>query len=125
MKELYVETENYLVKNKENYTKSLNLNLVTIWWFSWVIITIFDRITFKLNSSAKTIEEISDATLFSIISEFVTLPVCIMAIKVIKDYSKVETILFENDRLEKISIELTSEEITVESNEELEKKADL
>ena len=125
MKELYVETENYLVKNKENYTKLLNINIVTIWWFSWIIISIFDRISSKLITSAKTIDEISNATLFNIVDEFVTLPLCIIAIKVIKDYSKVETILFENDRLEKKSIELTSEEITVESNEELDKKADL
>lgn len=125
MKELYVETENYLVKNKTNYTKTLNLSLIGIWWASWIIVSIFDRISYRLNTNSETIEEMSTATLFSIVNEFITLPTCILAIKVIKDYNKVENALFEQNQFEKLAIESIIEQSPIESDEELNKKADL
>lgn len=125
MKELYVETENYLVKNKTNYTKTLNLSLIGIWWASWIIVSIFDRISYRLNTNSETIEEMSTATLFSIVNEFITLPACILAIKVIKDYNKVENALFEQNQFEKLAIESIIEQSPIESDEELNKNADL
>ena len=60
IKELYVETENYLVKNKSNYTKTLNLSFIGIWWASWIIVSIFDRISYRLTANSETIEELSN-----------------------------------------------------------------
>jgi hypothetical protein len=125
MKELYVETENYLVKNKTNYTKTLNLSLIGIWWASWIIVSIFDRISYRLSNNCETIEEMSTATLFSIVNEFITLPACILAIKVINDYNKVEEILFEQNQFEKLAFESETKLTEMKFEEELNKKADL
>lgn len=125
MKELYVETENYLVKNKSNYAKTLKLSFLGIWWASWIIVSIFDRISYRLSNNCETIEEMSTATLFSIVNEFLTLPACILAIKVIQDYSKVEDELFQQNQFEKLVIETETESSSNGFEEELNKKADL
>lgn len=111
MKELYVETENYLSKVKTDYVKRLNVTFVGIWWALWIIASLLERIGMRLNLNAETLEEITRATEINLANEFFTIPLCLIVIKVIKDYNNVEQELFEIEKNKNLEVSANTEEV--------------
>ena len=111
MKELYVETENYLSKVKTDYVKRLNVTFVGIWWTLWIIASLLERIGMRLNLNAVTLEEITRATKINLANEFFTIPLCLIVIKVIKDYNNVEQELFEIEKNKNLEVSANTEEV--------------
>ncbi|WP_445717332.1 DUF4328 domain-containing protein [Flavobacterium sp.] len=109
MRELYVESEKYISKIKPDYTKKLNVTFVGLWWTLWIIASFLERIGMRLNLKAETLDEIINATTINLINEIFTIPLCLIIIKVIKNYSVVENELFEMEKSK--SIEITDESI--------------
>lgn len=109
MRELYVESEKYISKIKPDYTKKLNVTFVGLWWTLWIIASFLERIGMRLNLKAETLDEIINATTINLINEIFTIPLCLIIIKVIKDYSVVENELFDTEKSK--SIEITNEPI--------------
>lgn len=109
MRELYVESEKYISKINPDYTKKLNVTFVGLWWTLWIIASFLERIGMRLNLKAETLDEIINATTINLINEIFTIPLCLIIIKVIKDYSVVENELFEMEKSK--SIEITDESI--------------
>jgi len=96
MVELYRKTKTLLSKHtSEEYRFSLSTGIVGVWWALWVIVNISGNIIFFLYSQAKNIEEYSSAIVFSIIPGIISIPLALLTIKIIKDYSKVEPTLLE------------------------------
>lgn len=116
MRELYVETENYISKIKTDYTKKLNVTFVGLWWTLWIIASFLERIGMRLNLNAETLEEITQATKINLANEFFTIPLCLIIIKVVKDYNNVEKELFEIETNKSLDISENSIEaiITIE-----------
>jgi predicted nucleic acid-binding Zn ribbon protein len=104
MRELYIETENYICKVKSDYKKKLNVTFVGIWWTLWIIASFLERIGMRLNMDAETLEEITRATKINLANEFFTIPLCLIIIKVIKDYNNVERELFEIEKNKNLEV---------------------
>ena len=95
MKELYNETKNILLKNGLNISKSFSTNLLGLWWTLWIIGNFLGQAVFQSARSAETIDELTTMTMLNMASSIFGIPLALIAIKVIKDYSNIETLLNE------------------------------
>lgn len=93
MRELYVETDAILVRRSEGYTERTNRMLLGFWWALWIISSILNRIFSKMG--ADTIEEMISFTENQMLLSVLIIPLGLMAIKLVSDYSKMETLLRE------------------------------
>ncbi|MDR2651069.1 MAG: DUF4328 domain-containing protein [Prevotellaceae bacterium] len=101
MKELYYETKKLLTD--KGYTVSYTTNCLGWWWALWIISVIIGQVLFRTwLKQPETLDEFISATTLDMVSSVVEIVLAIVTIKVIKDYSLVEPLLFEiNDENEK------------------------
>lgn len=112
MKELYDETSGLLVKRGLIEVNQLSTNYLGIWWAFWIINNLIGQIVFRMSNNAQSIEDYSSMTLVSMVNSLVGIPLALLAIRIIKDYSKVEPLLMHiNDTKEN----LTSDKVAIES----------
>ncbi|MES2836949.1 MAG: DUF4328 domain-containing protein [Bacteroidota bacterium] len=97
MKELYEKTDNYLIDEKGISVEKTKLPFIGVWWFFWLAARTTESVLSKIYSKSDTIEQIMFSTKMFIVFNFVELIHCIIAIKIIADYSKKESILFETN----------------------------
>jgi hypothetical protein len=93
MRELYEETDAILVKRSEGYTERTNKMLLGFWWALWVISSILGRIFYKMDTD--TLDEMISFTENQMLLSVITIPLGLMAIKLVRDYSQMETLLRE------------------------------
>ncbi len=93
MKELYQETKKLL--NKKGITSGITTSALGWWWTLWIINNIIGQFVFRYSLQAESVEELTTSTIASMISNIAGIPLALITIKVIKDYSSVEPILFE------------------------------
>ena len=108
MKELYNETKNLLLKNELNISKSFSTNLVGLWWTLWIIGNFLGQAVFRMN--AETIDELTTMTMVSMASNVFGIPLGLIAIKVIQDYSNIEPLLNEINNQEEEELETPAKE---------------
>lgn len=97
MKELYGETINYLRKN--NVESNFPSKKPLIWWWSfWIINEFLDRIIFQYARRTETIDELIFSTKLNMLECLIGLPLCIITVSVIKNYSLLEDKLIKIDR---------------------------
>jgi len=109
MKELYEETKSLLIAKGVSIKDPFTTDLLGIWWALWVINSLLGQFTFRYSNSAETIDELITVTVASMVSNLIGIPLALIAIKVVKDYAKVEPLLFE---IKDDESNLTTEEIT-------------
>jgi len=95
MKELYKETKEVLVKTGINDCTSLTTNLLGWWWTLWILNNIIGQFVFRYSMKAVTIDELTVSTIAGMIGNIAGIPLALITIKVITDYSKVEQLLNE------------------------------
>lgn len=95
MKELYQETKKLLTKNEIAFNHNFTTNSLGLWWTLWIIDNLLGQFAFRYSTKANTIEELIISTVASMVSNIVGIPLAILAIKVVKDYSSVEPLLRE------------------------------
>jgi hypothetical protein len=95
MKELYQETKNLLVRKEIPIENSFTTSYLGWWWALWIISNIMGQFVFRYTLRAKTLDELMISTSASMISDAISIPLAIITVKVIKDYSKVEPLLNE------------------------------
>lgn len=117
MKELYLETENYLQKNAESYHLNINHNLITIWWTLWITNNILGNIQFRLSRNLVTMDDFINSNMFSMVNSLLSIPLAIFAILVIKEYTKMEPLFFTTNKIGE-QTELKSYHKTETSTEE-------
>ena len=110
MKELYNETKNLLLKNGLNISKSFSTNLVGLWWALWIIGSFLGQAVFRLSMNAETIDELTTMTMVSMASNVFGIPLGLIAIKVIQDYSNIEPLLNEINNQEEEEVETPEKE---------------
>ena len=94
MRELYVETKELLTKKLISFDQELSLTFVGIWWTLWIIATVFGQVISQLARRAVLIDTLAFYTMMDMIHCGLILVCGFFAIKVIKDYSTVEPLLF-------------------------------
>ena len=93
MKELYMETNELLIKNKFSVSGGLTTNVLGSWWTLWIISTFLGQII--IQSKGESIEEMITSTGLIMILNVLKIPLALIAVKIVKDYSKVEPFLNE------------------------------
>lgn len=93
MKELYIETKNYINEKVETTQIDLNTKYVGFWWILWIINGIFGQIIFRISRNADNLPELLSLTTLNIIGSLLGIGLCLVTLKTIKDYSKVEGLL--------------------------------
>ncbi|MES2804487.1 MAG: DUF4328 domain-containing protein [Bacteroidota bacterium] len=105
MKELYLETQSLLSKKDENYAQNLTTHFIGWWWALWIISSFLGQFIFRYSMKAETLEELTTTTIASIVASIIGIPLAIITVKVIKDYSEVEHLLYElKDEEEEVKI---------------------
>ncbi|MDI5896118.1 DUF4328 domain-containing protein [Flavobacterium algoritolerans] len=105
MKELYQETQSLLSKKDENYAQNLTTHFIGWWWALWIISSFLGQFIFRYSMKAETLEELTTTTIASIFASIIGIPLAIITVKVIKDYSEVEHLLYElKDEEEEVKI---------------------
>ena len=95
MKELYQETQRLLSTKNENYAQNLTTHFIGWWWALWLISSFLGQFIFRYSLKAETIEELITSTIASLIASIIGIPLALITIKVIKDYSEIEPLLYE------------------------------
>jgi hypothetical protein len=95
MKELYVETEMLLTRKGLSHIETITTKFLGWWWALWIINNIIGQIIFRASLKAETITELTDLTIANIISDIIVIPLALITVKVIKDYSNVEPMLID------------------------------
>lgn len=95
MKELYQETKELLTKKGIAFNQSFSTSALGWWWTIWIISNIIGQFVFRYSLKAETIDELTVSTIASMISNIVGVPLALIAIKVVQDYSNIEPSLNE------------------------------
>jgi len=100
MKELYEKTDQILSEHFGSYQEKKGTTIVGVWWFMWVVANIISNVSTRLTLRAETAEEFLGSTRLDLFSSIVSVPMAILAIIVILDYSKMEKRLYQLDKEE-------------------------
>ncbi len=95
MRELFVETDKILIAKVEGYQPKINKMLLGVWWALWIISSFLGNFVLKYSFKADTVEEMSTSTIASLILSALGVPLGLMIIKIVKDYSHMESLLIE------------------------------
>lgn len=90
MKELYQETDKLLEGRNENYLQKITPRFLGIWWVLWIVIGVVGQVVFRLTLNADTVDDLNTSTIASIIGDIIDIPLALITIKIIHDYSLVE-----------------------------------
>lgn len=113
MKELYTETVDFLEEKGKIINDKYFSFYIGSWWVLWIVSSVLGRIYFRKVTNAETIQELLESNKLSMINTAISIPLALITIKVIYDYSNLEK-EFYSFKNEEIKDEL--ELITVSDN---------
>lgn len=93
---LFKKTEEILVENKLTVVKRLRHRVVANWWFLWIVVGILGVVESQLTKMTLHADEpeIEIAAIYSgLLASILAIPMALLAIKMIKNYSKMEELL--------------------------------
>ena len=101
MKELYEETEILISKRSGTERITLPTAYVGIWWTLWIVNNLLGQFIFRSSREANDIGEMVFNTQMNLFVNIISIPLALITVKVIRDYSKVEPLLLlpEEDKL--------------------------
>ena len=96
MKELREETKNFLTNKGFAEKVKSNTSYLGWWWTLWIITSFIGNFVFRYAlKDVESIDQLITLTIAQMISSILTIPLAIITVKIIKDYSNVEPLLFE------------------------------
>ena len=98
MKELYTEAKNYLQRNDIEVDGLLDTNILGVWWTLWIISGLVGQVVFRFYRNAEEINELINMTIADMVLVLIGIPLALVTIKIIKDYSNVESILVDDKK---------------------------
>ncbi len=107
MKEMYVETKKLFIKNGLSEKVDYSTSYLGWWWALWIISGVAGQVLFRLALNADTVDSLITTTVGYMISGIFDIPLALITVKIIKDYSKVEPLLAQ----------ISDEESEIESSE--------
>ena len=113
MKELYEETEIYLSKSKVSPRITLSLNYVGLWWSVYIISLFAERVITYAFKNENDIGGLINIGKIQLAIDLLIIPLAVVTVKVIKDYSKVEPLLEAENRNQNEMIFPESEDLLV------------
>jgi len=100
MKEVYVETKELFTKKGLSEKVDYSTSYLGWWWTLWIISAFAGHFAFRFAfKSADTIDNFITTTVAEMILSALGIPLALITVKIIKDYSKVEPLLAQiNDK---------------------------
>jgi len=93
MKEMYERAVGFL-RQKGIDGIEPGLSLVGLWWTYWVVANIANNVVTRMFWDAESLSELTKSTGADIILNLISLPLIVLAIKVVQNYSKIEEELY-------------------------------
>ena len=93
MQELYQKSEAILPNNGVALRPKLSTLFIGWWWALWVLNNLYGNFSFRISMHVETAEEILTATQMDMGGSLIGIPLCFLAVKVIRDYAAVESLL--------------------------------
>lgn len=93
MRELFRETRIILNGNSEQGNRSSTI-AVDWWWALWIISGIASQVSLQVSLRNQTIDGLMVSTVAGMVGSVLTLPLAIITVKVITDYSRLEEQLY-------------------------------
>ena len=105
MKEIYIETKEFLNKKGLSEQVDYTTNYLGWWWTLFIISAFIGNFIFRFAfKNAETVDDYMLLTIVQMFSNILGIPLAILTVKIIKDYSKVEPLLTQiNDEETKIN----------------------
>lgn len=94
MKEMYTKT-NEILFEETNQTKAITTSYLGWWWGLWIISNIIGQVVFRTTWNNDNIDSLTNGTIASMVGNVIGLPLSLITVKVIKDYSDIEHLLIE------------------------------
>ena len=113
MKELFEVTERLLIKRKDEVKDKLATPIVGWWWGLWILSTMYEYFFVQVSIYLNSVDQMIFGTVLNIISAIITITLCLITIKIIKNYSSVEAFLNEPEVIEPIE-ELKIDEFSIQ-----------
>jgi hypothetical protein len=95
MKELYHETKELLIEKGLGIRENFTTSYLGWWWGLWIINNLIGQFVFRYAMKAKSIDELTISTVASMVGNIVGIPLALITVKVIKDYSNIEPLISE------------------------------
>ncbi|MDR1459969.1 MAG: DUF4328 domain-containing protein [Bacteroidales bacterium] len=110
MKELYMETKRLF--QREGLPEPIHYTTAYIgwWWALWIITSFIGTIIFRSASGNDTVDGMITLTTYQMALCILNIPLAFIMVKVIKDYAKVEPLLFQITDSEEVGVESESNE---------------
>jgi hypothetical protein len=97
MKEMHFKLTELLKNNNIAFEENLSKSNINTWWALWIIDLFWSKYSNKFSQKATTLSELIDATTLDMIGSVIVIILSFVTIKMIRDYTKLETIVAEND----------------------------
>lgn len=101
MKELYNVTDFYLSKKGIKIDANFTTRALTLWWTLWIVNNVLGQVIYRYTADATSVDQLTTSTILNIIDKIIEIPLALVTIKVIKDYSRIEPLLIEAEENEK------------------------
>lgn len=108
MKEMNDKTDILLIKRKLDKGTDISF-IIGLWWTLWILSNVISNISFRLTFNGETVVQFIQGTMFDLISTALHIPLSIVAIFVIQNYSKKEEILYNSEKMQPESNIIKSE----------------
>jgi hypothetical protein len=95
MKELYRETDRILTEKSPGYASKNNGTLMGLWWALWITSSLAGNFLFRSSINTQTVDGLIVNTVVDMALSLIGVPLGFLAIKLVKDYSNMETALAE------------------------------
>lgn len=95
MRELYRETRVLLSNNGIMNYEALSTKFLGWWWGLWIFNGFMGNISFRMSRNAETVDQLISWTQFNIFTSIIFIPLALITVKLIMDYSNVEPLLLE------------------------------
>ncbi len=100
MKEIYQETKIILIDKDALSKYKLTTKYLGVWWTLWIISGFIGQFEFRYLQKASAIDEFITGTIASMINNIIGIPLALITIKIIKDYSNIEPLLYRSTETE-------------------------
>jgi hypothetical protein len=95
MRELFTVTDAILANQIPGYAPKANKLVIGFWWALWIITSFIGNIILRYSFRADTLDQIIASTIANFILSLLSIPLGFLIIKLVKDYSDMENLLFE------------------------------
>ncbi|PJZ43964.1 DUF4328 domain-containing protein [Leptospira brenneri] len=90
MDELYTHSKQLLLKYNNAKSSLLNLKILNIWWFLWIVDSFLIVFASKLNPNTVDVEEVLFSAKFHIVENIFSILLCFITAKMLLNFSRVE-----------------------------------